>query len=456
MVNDSSYTFEELLPYYRKSMHYTPPQTGKRPENASVPEPDPEAYSPDGGPLEVGYINYPLPFGSWAKLAFEEMGLTETSDFNHGELVDKYQYLTQTISPDMVRSSSQASYLDWAIASARQNLQTYTRTLAKRIVFDEDMTATGVEVTTFGIPYTISATREVIISGGAIHSPQLLMVSGIGPVKTLQNLSIPLLLDLPGVGQNLWDHILFIVTHRVNLQQGGAIQNPLNFVRAATEYATNRTGILTNTGFDFVAWEKLPASSRANLSETALSDLSSFPSDWPELEFIVGDGSNPKDTNSYSSLIGALVSPLSRGYVTIASNDTSDLPIFNPNWLSHPTDQEVAVQAFKRCRDVFATSAIQPILIGEEFVPGAAVQTDEEILAFLKLSASTVYHASCTCKMGVKDDPMAVIDSHAKVFGTNNVRVVDASSFPMLLPGHPSGTIYALAEKIAEDIMMGR
>ena len=456
MVNDSSYSFEEFLPYFRKSMHYTAPQTGKRPGNASVPEPDPDAYSPDGGPLEVGYINYPLPFGSWAKLAFQEMGFNETSDFNHGDLVGYYQYLTQTIAPDMTRSSSQASYLDWAIVSARQNLQTYTRTLAKRIIFDNNMKAIGVEVDTFGIPYIISAKREVILTAGAIHSPQLLMVSGIGPASTLQNLSIPLLVDLPGVGQNLWDHILWTVTYRVNLQQGGSLQNPTNFIAAATEYRTNRTGPLTNTGFDFVAWEKLPAASRANLSETALSDLASFPSDWPELEFIIGDASNPNDTNSYTSVIGALVTPMSRGYVTIVSNDTADLPIFDPQWLSHPTDQEVAVQAFRRCREVFGTSAVQPILIGEEFVPGAAVQTDEEILAFLKLSVTTVYHASCTCKMGTTDDEMAVIDSRARVFGTKGLRVVDASSFPMLLPGHPSGTIYALAEKIADDVLTGR
>ena len=453
-VNDSSYSFEEFLPYFRKSMHYTPPQS-KRPDNASVPEPGADVYSSDGGPLEVGYINYPLPFGSWAKLAFQELGFYETAEFNHGYLVDLYQYLTQTIAPDMTRSSSQASYLDWAIASARQNMQTYTRTLAKRIIFDGNMTATGVEVTTFDIPYTITATKEVIVSGGAIHSPQLLMVSGIGPASTLQNLSIPVLVDLPGVGQNLWDHVLWTITYRVNLEQQGFFLDPSNFMDAAIEYRTNRTGPLSNTGFDFVAWEKLPPASRANLSDTARSDLQFFPSDWPELEFIIGDGVNPNDTNSYSSVIGALVAPLSRGYVTITSNDTSDLPVFDPQWLSHPTDQEVAVQAFRRCREVFNTSAVQPILIGDEFVPGAAVQTDEEILAYLRQSVSTVYHASCTCKMGVENDEMAVIDSKARVFGTKGLRVVDASSFPMLLPGHPSGTIYALAEKIADDIMNG-
>ncbi len=282
---------------------------------------------------------------------------------------------------------------------------------------------------------------RIILSGGAIHSPQLLMVCSIGPTSTLQSISIPVLVDLPGVGQNLGDHILWTETYRVNLQQSGALQIPAIFVAAATEYAINRTGPLTNISFDFVGWEKLPASSRANLGGTALSDLSFFPSDWPELEFIIGDAANPNDTNSYTSVIGALVSPLSCGYVSIISNDTNDLPIFDPKRLSHLTDQEVAVQAFQRCRDVFATSAVQPMLIGAEFLPGATVQTDEEILAYLKASVSTVYHATCTCNMGTRDDPMAVIDSRARVFGTQGLRVVDASSFPMLLPGHPNGTV---------------
>jgi choline dehydrogenase len=264
------------------------------------------------------------------------------------------------------------------------------------------------------------------------------------------------LLNLPGVGQNLWDPILFIITHHVNLQQGGSLQNPANFLAAAEEYTTNRSGPLTNTGFDFVARKKLPSPSPANLSANALSELSFFRSDWPNLEFIISDASNPNDTNSYSSIIGALVSPLSRGSVTITSNDTNDLPAFDPGWLTHPTDQEVAIQSFRRCRIVFATSAIQPILIGDEFIPGAAVQTDEEILEFLKKSVTTVYHASCTCKMGVESDEMAVIVSRARLFGTKNLKVVDASSLPMLLPGHPSATVYTFAEKIADDILRGR
>jgi len=426
----------------------------KRPANASVPSPSVEAFTENGGPLEVGYLTYPVPFGSWAQKSFQELHFPTLEDMASGALIGA-QYVTQVVAPDMTRSSSQASYLSYALASNRQNLIVYPRTLAKHIIFDSNLTATGVAVlSTIGqIPYTISARREVIISGGAIHSPQLLMVSGIGPAATLQNYSIPVLVDAPGVGQNLWDHMLFTVTYRVLTQGLSRLKDPFYFAQAVENYVTNRTGQLVNTGFDFVAWEKLP--NRTALGPSAEADLSFFPSDWPELEFIVGDAANPENTYDYASIIGGLVAPLSRGFVSIASNDTSDLPIFSPNWLSHPTDQRVAIEAFKRCRAVFGTEAIQPVLIGDEFAPGSNVTTDEQILEYIQKSATTIYHAACTCKMGNDTDPMAVLDSQARVRGAKNLRVVDASSFPVLPPGHPIATIYAFAEKIAAQILGG-
>lgn len=452
MVNDTSYKWDNFLPYFQKSAHYTPPDMSKRPQNASVPSPSSESFVESGGPLEVGYINYPVPFGSWAKKAFQELKFPILEDMNSGVLIGA-QYVTQTIAPDMTRSSSQASYLSCALASNRQNLKIYPRTLAKKILFSSNLTATGVAVTSYQLPYTISASREVILSGGALHSPQLLMVSGIGPASTLKSLSVPVLVDSPGVGQNLWDHVLFTITRRVQTQGLGRLKDPHYFGLATQEYITSRKGQLANTGFDFVAWEKLP--NRTALGTTAEQDLDYFPADWPELEFIMGDAADPTNTHDYTSVIGGLVAPLSRGFVTIASNDSSTLPVFSPNWLTHPTDQRVAVEAFKRCRAVFATDAVQPALIGDEVVPGSNVTTDEQILAYIQKSATTIYHAACTCKMGNDADPMAVLDSRARVRGVKNLRVVDASSFPILPPGHPTATIYALAEKIAADILGG-
>lgn len=241
----------------------------------------------------------------------------------------------------------------------------------------------------------------------------------------------PIISDLPSVGQNLWDHVLFTIACQVNVQGAGRLNNPINYLKATAEYAVNRTGLLTNTYFDYVAWEKLPNASCSLLGEAALKDLAQFQPDWPEIELIVGDGQIHPSDNSYASMIGALVAPLSRGNATIISADTDDLPVFNPNWLTSPKDQKLAVQAFKCWRTVLETKAMKAILIGPEAIPGASVQTNGEILEYIQKSATTVYHASCTCKTDVQSDPMAVVDSQARVFGVKGLRVVDASAFPI-------------------------
>lgn len=160
----------------------------------------------------------------------------------------------------------------------------------------------------------------------------------------------------------------------------------------------------------------------------------------------MGDFSNlllnqPFDGYSYGTILGAVVSPTSRGNVTLRSASITDKPIVNPNWLATETDAQIAVAAFKRAREAFASEAMNPVVIGEEYWPGPHVQTDEEILDTIRNSMQTVWHAACTCKMGKKDDPMAVVDSQARVFGVNNLRVVDASAFPILPPGHPQSAV---------------
>lgn len=134
------------------------------------------------------------------------------------------------------------------------------------------------------------------------------------------------------------------------------------------------------------------------------------------------------------------VTPLSRGYVNITSSSTRDLPLVNPNQLSHPTDREVAVQAFKRSRSFFHTEAMRSIVI-EESQPGANVTSDKAILEYIMASSYQNWHASCTCRMGRRNDSMAVVDMHAKVIGVEGLRVVDASSFALLPPGHPQSTV---------------
>ena len=315
--------------------------------------------------------------------------------------------------------------------------------------------------------YTIKAKKEVILSAGAFNSPQLLMLSGIGPLEQLEELDIPVLSALEGVGQNMWDHVMFGPSYHVNFPTlDDTLHNPVSLADALLDYSLNAEGPLSSNVVEFLGWEKFPQKYRDNMTESTLEALSWFADDWPELEHISGNGyignfafpvlQQPLDGKQYATNLGALAAPLSRGNVTLKSKHATTLPKINPNWLTHPADQEVAVAWYKRLREVWDTPELRSIRVGdEEAFPGLDKSTDEEILEVIRESMMTVWHAACTNKMGRKEDPMAVVDSKARVFGVENLRVVDASAFPLLPPGHPQSTIYALAEKIADSIIKG-
>ena len=216
-------------------------------------------------------------------------------------------------------------------------------------------------------------------------------------------------------------------------------------------YRTNRTGMLTNSGSDFVAWENLPDALRSSLRPETRAGLEQYPPDWPELQYTFADAyygygrdSNigaPTDGRMYISILPALVATLSRGNVTINSTDTTTNPVISPNLLNDPRDKDVAVAAFKRARQIANTKAFQTIINGPEAFPGVNVTTDAEILSIVMQSAAPIWHACATNKMGKISDPMAVLDSQARVRGVQGLRVVDASAFPFLVPCHPSATV---------------
>ncbi|KAI4762587.1 alcohol oxidase [Aureobasidium sp. EXF-3400] len=458
-VDDQSYAFDSFLPFFEKSINYTTPNQHLRAANATIPPANASAFSGADGPLHVSHANWATPFASWGQLALREIGILDIPDFESGELLGS-QYVPATLRPDdETRSTSESSYLQQSLAGDDSRLEVFIHTMAKRIIFDSNKTATGVVVETAGTPYTLNATREVILSAGALQSPQLLMTSGIGPKSTLQQYNISMIADRPGVGSNMWDHVLFPVMYEVNLETQQGLVNTTFANEAAMEYNKNATGVLTNSGGDYLGWEKLPEQNFAQLSNTTQQALSAFPADWPNLEFLLTSfppnmkGVEISDSKQYASVSIALITPLSRGNISISSNDTTDPPLVNPGWLSNSSDVEVAVQAVKRGRDFFGASAIRPVLIGEELLPGRNVTTDAEIEEFVRQYVATVWHASCTCAMGKLDDPMAVVDSKARVIGVKSLRVVDASAFPFLPPGHPQATVYALAEKIAADVI---
>ncbi|KAE9396376.1 alcohol oxidase [Gymnopus androsaceus JB14] len=461
-VGDDSYKWDNFLPYFKKSVEFTPPNTKLRAANSTV-QFNPSAFSSSGAPLHVSYPNYAQPWSSYAPDALNEIGINPTEDFNSGSLLGA-QYASMTIDPNgEVKASSQETFL--TAAKNRTNLKVFQLTMAKKILFDSQNHATGVQVAINGLkPFVLMASKEVILSAGVFQSPQILMVSGIGPKATLAGFGISVIVDNPNVGQNMWDHVFASSTYQIGVDSvSRLINDPAYAAAELAAYEANATGPLTNPGADFLAWEKIPSDLRQNFSQSIHQDLSFFPSDWPEIEYLMipgflGNFSAPDEDQpsmgNYGTISAAVVSPLSRGNVTISSADTNDLPIVSPNWLTHPADRALIIAGFKRARQLSATKSLQNVITGPEIFPGSQFGTDEEIFQSIAEFSMTIWHASCTCKMGKIDDPSAVIDSVGQVIGVKGLRVADSSSFPLLPPGHPQSVVYALAEKISDDIKL--
>jgi choline dehydrogenase-like flavoprotein len=205
--------------------------------------------------------------------------------------------------------------------------------------------------------------------------------------------------------------------------------------------------MLTNVGGDVAALEKLGLSILPNSTFSPLQD--SFPDDWPHIEYLVLDAyfssgsdssSGINDGKQYAAASVGLVATFSQSNVLIASPEAAVNPIISPNRLTDPRDLDMAIAAFRRGRDLFATNAMKPVVGTEEF-PGTDLTTREQILEIVRASANSIYNAAGTCKTGKPDDPMAVVSSTGKVFGVENLRVVDACAFPFLPPGQPSATV---------------
>ncbi|KAI3324239.1 GMC oxidoreductase [Xylariaceae sp. AK1471] len=457
VVDDQTYTLDNMLPYFKRSYHYTPPNNAERPENSSA-DYVPDDWDTSGGPVEVSYASWVNPISSWVSASLESMGIKKISSFYGGSLLG-WSWLAVTLDPDSQTRSSSAEFLYDAF-SKLPNLVIYKSTLGEKILF-QNQTAVGVTVNSGGIEYNLTAGREVIISAGVMRSPQLLLASGIGNSQVLQDVGATLIAHRPGVGQNMWDNVLVGPTFQVDLITHSSLSHPEFLAKAKEEYNTQSTGILTNVGGDLAAFEQVTSDM---VDEVTLKSLhESFPEDWPHLQYLIldayfGTGNDsspvPSDGGQYVASSIGLVATFSRGNVTISSLDTSVSPVISPNWLLDTRDQDLAVAAFRRGRQLFNTNAITPIVISEVY-PGSNFSTRDQILDVIRESANSVYNAVGTNKMGRADDPLAVVDSTARVIGVDRLRVVDASIFPFLPPGQPSATVYALAEKIAESILHG-
>ena len=395
-----------------------------------------DAYRGDGGPLHVsrGAMRNPL-FAAFIA-AGQQAGYPYTEDMN-GFQQEGFGAMDMTIHRGR-RWSAATAYLRPALS--RPNLKIVVEALTTRILL-EGTRATGVEFRQRGRLRQVRARREVILSGGAINSPQLLLLSGIGPADEIRRLGIPVALDLPGVGRNLQDHLELYVqyacTKPITLH---LVENPLTRVRIGLEWFLFKSGLATSAHLEAGAF---------------IRRNDAVPH--PDLQFhflpsLVNDhGRKPIGRHAFQAHVGPM-RPTSTGYVRLRSADPATHPEIQPCYLATEQDRLEMRDAVKLTRDIFAQAAFDPYR-GVEIQPGAAVRSDAEIDAFVRAKADSAYHPSCTCKMG--DDAMAVVDGSLRVRGIRDLRVVDASIMPSVVSGNLNAPTIMIAEKAA-DMILGR
>ncbi|XP_070555722.1 choline dehydrogenase, mitochondrial-like [Ptychodera flava] len=419
------WSYADCLPYFKKA------QTHELGE---------DDYRGGDGPLYVsrGKADNPL-FKAFID-AGVGAGYPTTDDMN-GYQQEGFGFMDMTIHKG-VRCSTARAYLRPVLQ--RPNLTAHSKTMVNRILY-EGHKAVGVEYVQSGKVHKVRATKEVIISGGAINSPQTLMLSGIGNADDLRKLGIPVVCHLPGVGQNLQDHL------EVYVQQ--ACTQPITLYKAQWKFPLNMVQI----GLEWFLFQTGKAAS-AHLEAGAFirrhMDVRHPDVQFHFLPSVVNDhGRKPGNCHAYQVHVGPM-RPTSVGYLKLRSANPADHPIIQPNYLSTESDREEMRDCIKIAREVLAQKAFDQFR-GPEIQPGPHIQSDNGIDAFIRQKADSAYHPSCTCKMGREDDPMAVVDNHTRVFGIQNLRVVDASIMPSIASGNLNAPTIMIAEKAA-DIILGK
>jgi choline dehydrogenase len=327
-------------------------------------------------------------------------------------------------------------------ARRRANLRVESRCLATRILF-EATRAAGVEYAQGGRVVHARARREVIVAGGAINSPQLLLLSGIGDADALKKLGVAAVAHVPGVGENLQDHIETYVQHActqpITLY---STQNLLAMGRIGVEWLLFRTGLGATNHFEAGGFIRSAAGVRH-----------------PDLQYhflpiaITYDGKEKVNQHGFQAHVGPM-RPTSTGWVRLKSADPREPPRIQFNYLATAGDRREFRDGVRLTREIFAQKAFDPFR-GAELSPGAEVTTDAALDAHLRRKAESAYHPSCTCKMGAEDDPAAVVDGQLRVRGTEGLRVVDASVMPAVVSGNLNAPTIMIAEKAA-DIILGQ
>lgn len=416
------WTYHDCLPYFRKA------------ESRDI---GPNDYHGGDGPVSVTTPkvgNNPL-FHAMVE-AGVQAGYPRTDDLN-GYQQEGFGPMDRTVTPQGRRSSTARGYLDKA--RARPNLTIVTHATTDRILFDGKRAS--------GVSYLIGnanteniarARREVLLCAGAIASPQILQRSGVGPATLLHELDVPLVHDLPGVGQNLQDHLemylQYACTQPVSLYPALKL---LNQPGIGAQWLFTGNGIGASNQFEAGGFIR----TRPEFA-------------WPNIQFhflpvaINYNGSNAVNEHGFQAHVGSMRSP-SRGRVQLKSKDPRQHPSILFNYMSHEQDWQEFRDAIRITREIMAQPALDPYR-GREISPGVHCQSDAELDAFIREHAETAFHPSCSCKMG--EDDMAVVDGQGRVHGLEGLRVVDASIMPEIITGNLNATTIMIAEKIADRI----
>ncbi len=420
---NNGWSFEELLPFFLKS------------ENN---ERGASQWHGADGELSVSNIRVHRQICDTFIQAATQIGIPKNNDIN-GASQEGVGYFQLTIDKKGRRCSTATAFLH--AVKHRKNLTIISHALVERVEIDKNKCVRGVHYQRAGKRFYAKANDEVVLSAGALGSPQLLMLSGLGAAEKLNQHQIPLIKDLKGVGENLQDHLQIRSIYKVNqpITLNDEVRNLFKKMRMALEYAWYGRGPLTM------------AASQVAVFTRSKSDV-----DRPDIQyhFQPWSADKPADgTHRFSAFTASVcqLRPSSRGFLELNSANPEDKILIHPNYLATEEDQQAVKDALKLTRRIMNAPAIKD-LIDSEYEPGEQAQSDSQLLQYARDRSTTIYHPSGTCKMGPIADPMSVVDAQLKVHGIKGLRVADCSIMPNLISGNTNAAAIMIGEKCAAMI----